>query len=143
MTLELFMLRALKFLGSLILHLLVALIGTAMLEHALWKIVPTHSGTAVIWKESIMSILFAVLIGFGMWRMWRSTAGKWIWVPAVGWFALVGIALAGRGYVWGQFVGVGDGSDVRTADLMTFVAFTVPLIRTISYSVGVYVSSRV
>ena len=76
--------RALKFFGFLVINVVVALIGTAIVDSTIGKVFPAHSLVTVLWKEWILSIVCAVFIGFGMWRTWRSDAAKWTWVlPAV------------------------------------------------------------
>lgn len=133
-------LRALRFFGLLLLNVLVAVIGTAILEATIGKAIPAHTVAAVFWKETIVSIICASLIGFGMWRTWRSEAAKWTWVLALLWFAFGALALAGRG-VFGP-LWVRSGADVAS-EMRSFFAFTLPLIRTAAYSVGAYISSLV
>jgi hypothetical protein len=50
-----------------LINLAVALIGAAILDKAVWRIIPSHSLSAIVWKEIVFSICFAVLIGFAMW----------------------------------------------------------------------------
>jgi len=130
------MLRALRFVGFLFVQTVIALIGTAVLEHAIWRVVPVHTVVGVLWKECILSAICATAIGFGMWRIWRTSAAKWTWVLAVLWFAF-GILMR-RGDVWGGLFG----SALEAPVTKGFFVFTVPLFRATFYSVGVYVSSR-
>jgi len=135
------MLRALKFSGLVVINLVVAVIGTAILVTALRRAIPSHSIAAVVWKECILSMVCAAFIGFGMWRTWRNSAAKWTWVLPAAWFGLGLLAVAGRGDVWGQLFGFGSGNAFGAAEVRSFFLFTVPLIRAISYSVGAYISS--
>jgi len=135
------MLRALKFGGFLVVHITIAVVGTAILDSALFRVIPSHSISATVWKEFLLSIVCAVFIGFGMWRTWRSSAAKWTWVLPTLWFALGYLANAGHGDVWGRLSGFGSGSVLGTPDVKSFVVFTIPLVRAISYSVGSYISS--
>lgn len=82
------MLRSIKFCGALLINLVVAVIGTMLLDTEVRAFVPTHTVAATVWKEIILSALCAAFIGFFTWRTWRSSAAKWIWVPAVVWFVL-------------------------------------------------------
>jgi hypothetical protein len=133
--------HALKFTGLLLVNLAVALIGTAVLYSAFWRIIPSHSVTAIIWKEFIFSIVCAGFIGFGMWRTWRNSAAKWTWVLPAVWFALGYLTIAGNGDVWDRLSGFGSGSVLSAPDARSFFLFTVPLVRAASYSVGAYLSS--
>jgi len=137
------MLRPLKFCAFLLINLAVALIGTAILDTAVWRIIPSHSLSAIVWKEIVFSICFAVLIGFAMWRTWQNFAAMWIWIPAAIWFAFGYVTLAGSNNVWGQLSGLGSRSVLAPPDVRSFFSFTVPLIRAISYSAGAYISSLV
>jgi hypothetical protein len=56
------MLRALRFLGPLAVHTVVAIIGTAIAEGAIWRLVPAHS---VVGVECIFGTTLATLIGVG------------------------------------------------------------------------------
>jgi hypothetical protein len=136
------MIRALKFSGLLVVNLVVAIIGTAIMDTAVGKVIPVppHSIPAIIWREYILSIICAALIGFGMWRTWRNSVAKWIWIAAAAWF-LFGLLAVGRGDVWGQLSGFGSKGVLIAPDVRAFFAFTVPLVRALSYSVGAYVSS--
>ena len=119
------MLRPLRFLGLLMINTVVAVIGTAILETAVWRVFPAHSAVGVLTKEWIISITFATSIGFGMWRTWRSSAAKWTWIVPALWFIF----------------GLYSDSVFSASDRRGFFTFTVPLIRAISYSLGAYISS--
>jgi hypothetical protein len=66
------MLNALKFSGLLVVNIVVAVIGTAILTTAIGQAFHARSSGAILWKEWSLSIGCAVVIGFGMWRTWRS-----------------------------------------------------------------------
>jgi hypothetical protein len=133
------MLRALKFSLFLLIHITVAVIGTGILVSALFRVIPSHSISAMVWKEFLLSIVCAGFIGFGMWRTWRSSAANWTWVLPTLWFAFA--FLARRGDVWGGLFSHHSGSVLEVSDTKIFAAFTVPLIRAAFYSVGAYISS--
>jgi len=137
------MLRSLKFCGLLLVNLAIAVVGTAILDTAVRRILPTSTVAAIVWKEMILSIVCAAFIGFFMWRTWRSSAAKWTWILAALWFAFGYLGIAGNENVWGRLPGFSSGSVLTVPDVRTFFAFTVPLIRTISYSVGASISSLV
>src|SRR5579872_314619 len=137
------MVRSLKFSGLVLVNLAIAVIGTAILETGVWRMLPTSTVGAIVWKEITLSIVCAAFIGFFMWRTWRSSAAKWTWIPAALWFAFGYLSIAGNGGAWGRLSGFSSGSVLAVPDVRTFLAFTVPLIRTFSYSVGASISSVV
>jgi hypothetical protein len=133
------MLRALRFLGLLVIHTVVAIIGTAIAEGEIWKLVPVHSVVGVLWKDCVFGTTLATLIGFAMWRTWRTSAAKWVWVLPAVWFAF-GFLIT-HGDVWGGLFGIGSRSVLATADTTSFFAFTAPFLRASCYSAGASVSS--
>ena len=137
------MLRSLKFCGLVLVNLAIAVVGTAILDTAVRRMIPTSTVGTIIWKEIILSMVCAAFIGFFMWRTWRSSAAKWIWIPAALWFALGYLSIAGNENEWGRLWGFSSGSVLAAPDARTFFAFTVPLIRAISYAVGASISSLV
>jgi hypothetical protein len=132
------MFRELRFIGLLILHTAIAVILPAIAEHAiLGKLAPAHSVVGVLWKESILDALCAACIGFGACRIWRTSAAKWTWLLAALWFAF-GLRMV-HGDVFGSVLPHRSGV-LAAPDARSFFAFTVPLIRTIFYSLGAYIS---
>ena len=144
------MLRGLKFCGALILHTIVALIGTAILEGATAKAFRPQALAGVLWKEWALSLLCAAVIGFFMWRTWRVSAAMWVWVLPSVWFSLAFVlalftshgrsVLVGGGLL-SQFSGMGCEAGERALGCRNFFVFTIPFIRGVSYSVGAYLSS--
>jgi hypothetical protein len=134
------MLRALKFSGFVVIHVIIAIIGTAVLDTTLRRTIPPHSMTATLWKECILSIICAAGIGFSVWRIWRNSAAKWTWILPTGWFAVGLLAFAGRGDVFGRLFGF-NSQNFGASEIRSFFAFTVPLIRAVFYSLGAYLSS--
>src|SRR5438094_2019628 len=144
------MIRALKFFGLLAINLVVALIGTAILDTAFGKVFPARSLLVLLWKEWILNIACAAFFGFVMWRAWRSAAAKWMWVLPAMWFVLRFLpTLLGRGSqsvlasgsIWSQFSGADCETGIQALGCRNFFVFTIPLIRGISYSVGAFFSS--
>jgi hypothetical protein len=144
--------KALRFGGVLILHTIVTLLGTAVLETAIGKVFRPHSLEGVLWKEWILSLLCAGFIGFFMWRTWRVAAAMWVWVLPGVWFGLRFVLalfashspnlLVGGG-VWGQFSGAACEGGLRALGCRNFFVFTIPFIRGVAYSVGARLSSWV
>jgi hypothetical protein len=134
------MFHALRFFGLLLLNILIAVIGTAILDTALTRAIPSNTIVAVLWKEIALSFVCATLIGFGMWRTWRHEAAKWTWVIPSLWFAFGVVAVTGHG-IWGPLSVTS--ATYGAAEMRSFFVFTIPLIRAVAYSIGAYVSSLV
>lgn len=137
------MLRTLKFCGALLINLIVAVIGTPILVTELRRVIPPHTVSAIVWKTIILSVVCAAFLGFFMWRTWRSTAAKWVWVLTALWFVFGYLTIAGNENVWGRFSGFSSGSVLGGPDVRTFFGFTIPLIQAICYSIGAYISALV
>lgn len=127
--------------GSLLINLAVAVIGTGILDTEVRPVIPTHTVTAGVWKEIILSIIGAAFFGFFMWRTWRSSAAKWIWILAAPWFLFGYLTIARSANPWGRLSGFSSGSVLSGPDVRTFFVFTVPFIRAIFYSAGTFISS--
>lgn len=135
--------RTLKFCGALLSNLLVAIIGTAILGTGFRRVIPPYTVSAIVRKEIFVSIVCAAFLGFFMWRIWRSAAAKWVWILTALWFVFGYLATAGSTNVWGRFPGLSSGNVLGVPDARTFFAFTIPLIRAISYSIGACISALV
>jgi len=137
------MLRAFKFSAVVLINLVIAAFGTATLDHGLWRAIPlpSNSVTAVIWKESMLSVIVAGGLGFGVWRIWQTSAAKYVWIPATVWFAFGLVAIPGHNDVIGGLFPFGSAGGPGPAEFRSFFAFAVILIRSVSYSLGSYFSS--
>jgi hypothetical protein len=137
------MLRILKFASFVVIHLIIAVIGTAILDTSLHRrlATPCHSFSTIIWTECLLSIVCAIGLGFSVWRIWPNSAAKYTWVPATAWFAIGFVATLGRNEVLGRLFPFGSGASFGPAEIRSFFAFSVPLIRAICYSLGAYISS--
>jgi len=141
------MLRALKFAGSLAINLVIAVVASAIADAELGQLIRPHSMAALVWKECALSIAFAAFIGFGVWLKWPNSAARWTWVIPAVWFSVGLVATAGgRSSVFGPLFMSSSRSvlvkpEIGKPEIRSFFAFTIPLIRGISYSVGAYISS--
>ncbi len=135
------MLGALKVFGLLLVNIVVAVIGTAILDTAIGKTFHAHSLDAILWKEWSLSIGCAAVIGFGMWRTWRSDVAQWTWVLPAVWFGIKFILAIGKGSLLFQFSGKACVDGVRPIGCINFLVFTIPFIRGVFYSLGAYASS--
>jgi hypothetical protein len=137
------MLRAFKSFGLLVVNIVVAVIGTAILTTAFGKGFHGHSLSAILWREYVLSIGCAAFIGFGMWRTWRSHLAFWTWVLPALWFAAKFLLAIRAGSLLFQFSGKACVEGVRPIGCINWFVFTMPFIRSVFYSLGAYVSSLV
>ena len=135
------MLSALKFFGQLVVNIIVAVIGTAILTTAIGKALPVHSLDAILWKEWSLSIGCAAVIGFAMWPTWRSRAAPWTWVLPTLWFGVKFVLAIGRGPLLFQFSGEACVDGVRPGGCINWFVFSIPFVRSIFYSLGAYAAS--
>jgi hypothetical protein len=143
--------RLLRTTGLFIMDLLTAVLGPAILEGSVWRLLPLHSVSAVVLKERCLDVTCAALMGFLMYRTWHSASSKWVWILPALWFAFRAIPYAGRSHVhsvfsqesgfWTHFSGAGCGAEV--SDCRDFFSFAVPLIRALSYSGAAVLASRI
>ncbi len=142
--------KRLRFCVWLILHTIVAVLGTAVLDTAFGKVFHPHSLAAILWKEWILSLTCAAFIGFFMWRTWRVSAAMWVWALPSLWFALrflsvlstsQGQSVLVGGGLWDQFSGAACDGGLRALGCRNFFVFTIPFVRGVFYSVGAGLSS--
>lgn len=142
--------RRLRAAGIFVLDLLGAVLVPTILEGSVWRIIPLRSFTGILVKEWTLDLAVAAFMGSMMYRAWRSKTSQWVWVLPVLWFALRAIPYAAgsdRGSVlsrdagwWAHFSGASCASP--SMDCRDFFAFSVPLIRSVSYSVAASITSR-
>jgi hypothetical protein len=132
---------AVKFLGLLLVNIVVAVVGTGILDTAIGKTFHAHSLDAILWKEWGLSIACATVIGFGMWGKWRSHVAYWTWVLPALWFGVRFVLAIGRGPLLFQFSGEACVEGVRPIGCINWFVFAIPFIRSVSYSLGAYASS--
>jgi hypothetical protein len=146
-------LRSLRSPAIFVLNVVVAVLGTKVLEAEIGGAILPRSIAGLLWKWWSLDLFCAALLGFLMWKAWNMEVSKWTWtLPAI-WFGLgILFALFSRQH---QSVIVGDGfcSHFSGADCVNgwrpgsgcadFFAFTEPFIRGISFSLAAYIASKV
>ena len=147
------LLRSLKFAAILFLNVCVAVLGTAALEGEIGGAIHPRSISGLLWKWWTLDLLCAALIGFFMWRTWKTEESKWTWILPAVWFGLrFTFALIFReqrsvlqeGDFWSQFSGADCKNGWRPGSgCVNFFAFTAPFVRGISFSVGAYLASKI
>lgn len=143
--------RVVRAAGCFILDLFGAVLVPAMLEGSIWRALPVHTPTGVVVKVWSLDLATAAFVGFMMYRVWRSGTSKWVWIVPALWFALRALPFAAHSQArsvlwtnetfWAHFLGGSCAS--RAMDCGDFFAFTVPFIRSLSYSLAATVASRV
>lgn len=146
-------LRSLRFGAILALNVCVAVVATAAFEAEIGNVIHPYSINGLLWKWWSLDLTCAAPFGFLMWRTWKSEASKWTWIVPAVWFLLrFAFVSLSRGHesvlvshgIWYQFSGAdcengyGPGSGC-----VNFWAFTVPFVRSSSFSIAAYFASKV
>lgn len=143
--------QAARVAGLFILDLFGAVVVPAILEGSVWRLIPVHSVAAVVVKEWCLSLPCSAFMGLMMYRFWRSGTSKWVWILPALWFGSEAIPYAARpdthsvfsknsGF-WFHFSGAACATEI--SNCRDFYAFTVPLIRALSYSGAALLASCV
>jgi hypothetical protein len=132
--------------ASLVSHVFAAVIGTAILENSFAGY--TASRAAVL-KADFINAALALALGFFVYLTRPRAAPKWTWVVGVSWF-IWGVFLFARGRLHGtifwELSWYDADFDVQNPsnDFYSWHSFenwgtyTLPLLRTVFYSVGAY-----
>jgi hypothetical protein len=108
---------------------------------ALLKLV-THSPASMIAREWTCSILLAALLGYALQRRWGSSTAQWVWIPALLWLLY---GFSGAFYDVGEplltFTGLACAKGYKHY-CPQFWIFSVPLIRTLAYSLAAHRSAQ-
>lgn len=133
-------LRIVRRCAAFLANVLAAFIGTTVLESPISPLVKVfaHSAASMVIREWICSIALAALIGFSAQRRWKTNSARWIWVAGVLWLAF---GLTQFGDPWLTFSGIRC-AEFRGYPCIAFWNFTVPLIRTIAYSIAAFLAAR-
>jgi hypothetical protein len=144
--------RALLVGFGLILNLIAAVVGTAVLALTVGFPIRVESVTAVLLRNVLLSITLGMTVGFYVFRAWETVTAKWVWIiPALLFglrFASLLLSLPQATVfipetsrfrpLWIQFSGAGCYDGWHTEPCLNFDLFTIPLISTISYSFGAW-----
>ncbi|SRR6266496_4429848 len=136
--------------GIFLLNSLFALLGPTIVENAFDRVIRFQSGSDMILRSWIFSILCAALTAFFLYRAYRNNTAKWVWILPTLWFVLAVFAL-GRSYghsvfgetLWAHISGISCGNALDRKACRDFFAFTIPGVRAISYSAGALISSQI
>jgi hypothetical protein len=133
--------------GRFLLNLTIAILGTTAVESALWSIVsqvfPVHSESARAFREWLLSLTIAALLGFFIGRR-RSATAIWVWTLPVVFFGLGVLVYSARPtesvLVGGHFAEhfFSPNCLAKRFECRDFYLFTVPAIRAVAYSFGAW-----
>jgi hypothetical protein len=126
--------------GVFVLNILVAAIGTAIVEAPFYNF-PYHSAPTAVVKEDVLSAVAAFGLGYFVYVRFRSDLAKWVWLGGLCWFGQRALLMLWRrGSSESGMLGINCGSDVQSCD--NWLGYTIPFLRTAFYSVGAWCSSR-
>lgn len=142
-----FLRRGVAVCGSFVLNTLIAVFGVGALETQFGATLRPHSIPMVLCKASSLSLVFGALLGFAIYKIFGTRSAKWVWSLPLLFFVGRVILLVGTsfswGYVWRHVSGMAcvDGEKMPHCGV-DFFAFTIPTLRSSSYSMGAYLAQR-
>jgi hypothetical protein len=125
-----------------LLNLVVALFCTAVVETLLSRLFHPHSITDVLVRTYTLSAVIAFVLGFFVYRQWKSSTAKWVGLGGVCWFVLGTFLSVGRDSVWDRMSGTACDYGLQAIGCRNWFAFTLPTLRTVLYSVGAWLCWR-
>ncbi len=130
--------RALRWSGLHIGHLLTALFITAILTLEIGRLHRARTALGVVQREWILSIVCAGVIGLLMYRTWKWRGALWVWVLPTLWFGLNILLTMNRfGGAWYYLSGVACAEGfARSRSCSEWFFATIPFIRSGAYSFG-------
>lgn len=130
-------------------HLLVALIGTAILAYPLQRMFYCHAVAAMVAREGIFNTVCGVAIGFGMYRTWRWRPAVWVWIVPTIWFAFGVLVVSSSthkqgsgGGLWYGISGLDCVNGLTSFGCRVSILFTIPFVRSVAYSTGTTLGVR-
>jgi hypothetical protein len=124
--------KLLRIAGLFLADLFAAVMGTAVLGSA----IPFRSNLGVLVAKEFV-VAFA--LGYFGYRLLKSSTAKWVWVAGFGWFAWRAIGL----WLNQRAVRTMTGSYALAIPPSDWILYGTTLGRTIVYSAGAFLSSRV
>jgi hypothetical protein len=122
---------------------LVAVLGTAVLESPLARIVHPHTGVGVIWREWITSIIIAGALGFAVQRYWKNGGARWSWIlPSVFFVPVMVFVGLGSGHVAARLSGRECAAELGGPGCWVYLMCTIPFVRGIAYSAAAALAGR-
>jgi hypothetical protein len=133
-----------RFALGLLLNLLAVWIGVAILSSALGRnLWHPRSIQALLRVSYSYDIFVSLILGFIVYRCFRSETAKWIWVVFSGLFLLrVAPLLASPSSLWVEMSGMACVNGMRDTGCMNWFLFTMHFVRGTAYSAGAWFCSR-
>jgi hypothetical protein len=123
--------------GAVFLSTLVAVFGPVAVEAVVSPLYRPNSGQSAILKIWILDVTVAAALGLIMQHSRRSPGARWAWVlPAVVFAGKASSYLLAQNNIFGHFSGLDCSIELHGPSCNDFLLFTIPLIRSVSYSVA-------
>jgi hypothetical protein len=123
--------KLLRIAGLFLANLFAAVMGTAIMESAM----PFRSNLGMLLAKEFV---VASVLGYFGYRLLRSSTAKWVWLAGLGWFASRAIAL----WLNQSALRTMTGSYALAIPPSDWILYGTTLARTVFYSAGAFVSSR-
>jgi hypothetical protein len=136
--------RSVRAVGVYLLNLIVAVIGTKVVEDPFDHFIHFSDRTsAVVLKADFLTSIVAFALGYLVYRRWQPASARWLWVAGAFWFVLGALHIVGgrQGTMLWEI-----SRSPFPLDLDSFVnwsKFTLPLLRATFYSAGAFCCSRI
>jgi hypothetical protein len=127
-------------------HVATALIGTAIIASPMWKLHRPRSVSGALWQDIVTGFVCAAFLRLIATKISRERLGVWVWVAIVPFFILhIVSTLAGGSAdsvlapahdIWARIFGFDCIDERYVGQCGNFFEFTVPLVRTVAYSLG-------
>jgi hypothetical protein len=130
--------------AALLANVLAAFFGTAILSSALGRSLwHPHSIQALLRISYGYDVIVAAMLGFIVFRRFKTQTAKWIWIIAALWLLTRAFLLLSSGdSLWAQFSGVACSQGMGAMGCVNWFLFTIPFVRIASYSAGAWLCSR-
>ncbi len=126
---------------ALLLNILAVWIGTAIVSSALGRhLWHPWSIQALLRVSYSYDIAASLILGFVVYRYFKSETAKWIWVIFSALFLFrVSMLLGSSSSLWAQMSGQGCVNGMRDPGCMNWFLFTMHFVRGVAYSAGAWV----
>jgi hypothetical protein len=138
--------RGSRFTLGLFMNSLLAWFGTAVVETPLGHLYRVHNIDQVLEKEYLLSAGCALLLGYFVYRRWRPTSARWVWVMGFFWFVVgvvsvlhsqpVSVLASHPPSLLRTFSGADCIDGTRALGCRDWLLFTLPALRLVIYSLG-------
>ncbi len=133
--------------GVLLCHVLLAVIGTAIIEGPFVRVKYPIADAVV--RQDYISASAAFCLGYSIQRIWKTPSSKWMWLLGLAWVVQRAIAIileqpmqlpSSPVSLLTYFSGIQCEADVRSCN--DWSGYTIPFIRAAFYSAGAFLCDR-